>query len=156
MTTPMSSPAGPASYQLTNEVFQTALNGSGNGTIQFSPGQPPKAGCGVGASRKGGLTWDVTSITVTANPASGNTQVKLACAVVVYLAWGILPASPGPNDLVGNTLLLPTNAGPSSANCLVPVTVQPGDWFIVTFASGDPAAVVSARVYGTVNPPGSK
>lgn len=152
----MTTPQGPVAYQLTNEVFQSPLNGSGNGKIQFTPGMAPNPGSGVGAARKSGLSWDITSITVGINPAPGNSQVKLACSVVVYLSWGILATSLGPNDVVGNTVLLPTNSGPSIANCLVPVNVRPGDWFIVTLANGDPLAIANARAYGQVNPPGSQ
>jgi hypothetical protein len=145
----------PASYQLTNEVYQSTLNGSGNGKIQFTPGQPPNPGSGVGASRKGGLSWNLTSITVGVNPAPGNTQVKLSCTVNVYLSWGILPTNVGYNDLVGTTTLLPTNIGPSVANCLIPVTIRPGDWIIVVLSNGDPNAVCNARAYGQVSPPGT-
>lgn len=151
MTSPALSP-----NPLTGEVHQGTLSGSGGGQINITPGQAGSPGSGVGAARGGGYSWDVTSITVTIQPAPGNTGVKNSANVSVYMSWGILPANPSPADLIATTTLFPTASGPSTGNCLFPQNIRPGDWIMVVIANGDDNSVWTVRVYGNANPPGSK
>jgi hypothetical protein len=147
--------ATPQPTQLNGEVTQAVLNGSGNARINISPGQPGAPGSGVGSARNSGLSWDLSSVTISANPAGANPGVVTTATVAVYVSWGIFPASPNPADLIANGNLFPTSAGPSSVNCVMAPNLRPGDWIIVVITGGDPGATVSARVWGTVNPPGA-
>jgi hypothetical protein len=130
----------PTPYQL-NEAFTVKLDGSGNGTARISPGQAGAPGCGVGAGRNSGLSWDVSGVAV-----SVLTNVKEAEASC-YISYGIQSA--GASDFQGHT-----QEGSTGDTCTCTATLRPGDWITVTWSGGDAGVVATARVFGTVTPPG--
>jgi hypothetical protein len=148
----VTSPAAPASYPLNTDTYQAILNGSGNATIQIQPGAAASPGSGVGASRRGGFSWDVQAIVPSVNPLPANPGVVKSCLVSVYVSFGIQQATP--SALVGNTTLPTTATGPSSEPCLFPGNLVPGDWITVTFTGGDAGAIATVRIFGQANPPG--
>jgi hypothetical protein len=148
MTTP---PAIPATAPL-NEIFQQKLDGTGGATISIQPGAAASPGSGVGASRRGGFSWDTQAIVPSVFPLAGNPGVVKSCLVSVYVSLGIQQAQQA--QLVGNSTLPATASGPSSEPCLYPGNLKPGDWITVTFAGGDIGAIATVRVFGTSNPPG--
>jgi hypothetical protein len=142
----MTTPTGPL-----NEVYQVTLNSSGNGTITISPGAAASPGSGVGASRRGGFSWDVQSVIPSVYPLAASPGVVKTLTVSVYVSYGIQQA--GQAQLVGNAILPSTTAGPSSLPCQYPGTLIPGDWVTVTFTGGDVGAIATVRVFGTANYP---
>ena len=131
-------PAQP--YDL-NENFTCTLNGSGNGTARISPGQPGSPGSGVGASRNSGLLWNIEGVAVS---VATNVLESKASA---YVSYGIQSA--GAADLQGTTQL-----GSTGDTCTCTATLRPGDWITVTWTGGDANQIATARVFGTVTPPG--
>jgi hypothetical protein len=134
------SPAPVQPYTL-SENFTVTLNGSGNGTARISPGQPGAPGSGVGAGRNSGLLWNVdgVAVSVATNTAESNANA--------FVSYGIMSA--GPPDLQGNT-----QQGSTGDTCTFSASLRPGDWITVTWTGGDPGQVATARVFGTVTPPG--
>jgi hypothetical protein len=128
-------------YQL-NENFTVKLNGSGSGTARISPGQPGSPGSGVGAGRNSGLVWNVDGVAVS---VATNTAESQAAA---YVSYGIMSA--GAADLQGQT-----QEGSTGDTCTFSASLRPGDWITVTWTGGDPGQVATARVFGTVSPPGT-
>jgi hypothetical protein len=129
------------SYQL-NESASVLLDGSGNGTVRISPGQPGAPGSGVGAGRNSGLTWDLQGVAVSV--ATNRAEAAASC----YVSYGI--QSSGPADLQGTTI-----TGSTGDTCSVTAQLRPGDWIAVKWTGGDPGAIAVMRVFGTVNPPGA-
>lgn len=124
-----------------NESFTVTLNGSGNGTARISPGQPAAPGSGVGASRNSGLLWNLSGIAVSVATNVAEAQAQ------AYISYGI--QSNGPGDLQGQT-----QEGSTGDTCTVTATLRPGDWVTVSWTGGDAGQVATARVFGTVTPPG--
>lgn len=125
-----------------NEEFSVILNGSGNGTARISPGQPAAPGSGVGASRNSGLTWNLQGIAVS---VGGTLTDNATCNA--YISYGVQSATA--NDLQGTSV-----TGSSGDTCTVTAALRPGDWITVTWAGGDAGHIATARVFGTVTPPG--
>lgn len=132
----MSTPTQPL-----HETAHVTLNGSGNGTARISPGQPGSPGSGVGAQRNSGLLWNVTGIAVS---VATNTKEAQASA---YISYGIQSATP--DDFQGQT-----QTGSTGDTCTVNATLRPGDWITVTWTGGDASQIATARIFGTVQPPG--
>lgn len=130
----------PSAYNL-DEYATVTLNGSGGGTARISPGQAGAPGSGVGAGRNSGLLWNVDAVSVNVATAVAQAQASL------YVSYGI--QSNGPNDFQGQT---PT--GSTGDTCTLGVTVRPGDWITVIWTGGDPGAIATMKLFGTVTPPG--
>jgi hypothetical protein len=130
----------PASYQL-DENFTVTLNGSGNGTARITPGQAGAPGSGVGASRNSGLTWSLDGVYVSV--ATNTAESEATC----YITYGIQTF--GPANGQGTT-----QQGSTGDTCSCNATLRPGDWITIVWVGGDPGQVATARVFGTVNPPG--
>lgn len=145
MTNPLPTPVQP--YQLTDETATVTLDGSGNGTASVSPGSPSRGG-GVGVGRNSGLTWDVVGVAVSVAPLTGQTDPLLNASASCYLSYGIQSATPA--DFQGQTA-----AGSTGDTDTLTATIRPGDWITVKWKGGDPGAIATMRILGTVNPPGS-
>ena len=130
-----------------NENVSVVLDGSGNGTIRISPGQPGAPGSGVGASRNSGLLWNVAGVAVSAAPLPGKTAPVADAQASCYISYGIQSATP--NDFQGQT-----QTGSTGDTCTVNARLRPGDWITITWASGDAAVRATARIFGTITPPG--
>lgn len=120
--------------------------------VQVNKGSAPSNGLGYGQAqitpqgpRNGGLTWQVNSVNV---QASSNINEAL---VTLYVSYGILPNAPQARDIQGTALLGSTGATASMAT----PPLRPSDWIICTWAGGDPGAVATMILAGSVNPPGS-
>jgi len=124
-----------------NENVTVTLDGSGNGTARISPGQPGAPGSGVGASRNSGLKWDVSGVAV-----SVATKVSESVAKC-FISYGIQSATP--LDFQGQT-----QTGSTGDTCTVSASLRPGDWVTVTWTGGDPGALATMRVFGTLELPG--
>jgi len=124
-----------------NESVSIRLNGSGNGTARISPGQPGAPGSGVGASRNSGFRWSVAGVAVSV--ATNTNEAQAAC----YISYGVQSA--GPLDLQGQT-----QTGSTGDTCTVSANLRPGDWVTVTWTGGDPNALATMRVFGTLELPG--
>lgn len=127
-------------YQIT-ETVSVKLDSSGNGKASITPGQPSPAG-GVGAGRNSGMSWDVvgTAVSVSTNTAEA--------AAKTYISYGQL--SQTSVDFVGQTINGSTgDSGTFTAH------LRPGDWVTTVWTGGDPNAIATMRIIGTVNPPGS-
>lgn len=139
----MSSPAQPATYELVGESVSVTLDGSGNGTVKWTPGQ---ATSGVGysgptPSRNGGYTVDLTGTAV-----SVSTNTKEAQALT-YISYGVQSAAQ--SDFVGQTIEGSTgDTGSFTAH------LRPGDWVTTKWIGGDVGSVATMKLIGTVNPPG--
>src|SRR6266568_4621969 len=114
------------------ENVQVRLDGSGNGQVKLSP---------YGA-RNGGLSWGVDAVAV-----SVETQV-LEALCSVYVSYGVIQADP--TTLVGTTV-----TGSTGDTCGVGQDIRPGDWVLVKWFGGDAGKIATARITGTVYPPGS-
>jgi hypothetical protein len=135
MTTPRLSP-----YPVHEEVSVT-LDGSGNGTARITPGQPARGG-GVGAGRNSGLSWDLTAINVRASTFTND------ASAVAYISYGIQSSSQA--DAVAQTV-----SGSSGDTATLTAHLIPGDWITVVWTGGDPGAIATMRITGSVNPPGA-
>jgi hypothetical protein len=124
-----------------NENVSVILDGSGNGSARISPGQPGAPGSGVGASRNSGLRWNVAGVAV-----SVATHVSESVAECL-ISYGIQSATQ--LDFQGQT-----QTGSSGDTCTVSASLRPGDWITVTWAGGDPGAIATMRVFGTLELPG--
>ncbi len=113
------------------ESIQVKLDGSGNGQARLSP---------YGA-RNGGLYWTVDAVAV-----SVETNV-LEAVCSVYVSYGVI--SPDANNLVGTTV-----TGSTGDTCGVGQDIRPGDWIIVKWTGGDAAKIATARITGSIYPPG--
>jgi hypothetical protein len=125
-----------------SENASVVLDGSGNGTARISPGQAGSPGCGVGASRYSGLTWDVTGVYVSV--ATNAAEANATC----YVSYGIQSVNPA--DGQGTTI-----TGSTGDTCSLSATLRPGDWVTVKWTGRDAGALATMRVFGTVNPPGT-
>jgi hypothetical protein len=141
------SQSGPSPYQLADETVSVTLDGSGNGTARITPGQPASGG-GVGASRNSGLTWDVTGCAVSVQPLAGHTAPVNEAQASTFISMGI--QANGPNEFQGQT-----QTGSTGDTCSLAQTLRPGDWITTIWTGGDPGAIATMRIIGTVNPPGS-
>ena len=112
-------------------------------TLRISPGQPGAPGSGVGASRNSGLTWNLSGVAVSV--ATNNAEASCS----VYVSYGIQSATPA--ELQGTTQM-----GSTGDTCTCTATLKPGDWITVVWTGGDPGAVATARIFGSVTPPGVK
>jgi hypothetical protein len=130
----------PDPYPL-HEPVAVKLDGSGNGTAKITPGQPAAPGSGVGAGRNSGYLWNVTGIGV---KVATNTAEAVCKA---YISYGVQSA--GDADFQGQT-----QTGSTGDTCTVNATLRPGDWITVVWTGGDANAIATARVFGTVTPPG--
>ena len=139
MTTPVSNPI--ASYQLTDETATVTLDGSGNGQVSITPGAPSPGG-GVGVGRNSGLTWDVVGVAVSVATSENQAQCS------VYLSYGIL-------DYSSASFQGQTATGSTGDTDTLTATIRPGDWITAVWTGGDPGAVATMRILGTVNPPGA-
>lgn len=119
------------------ETASVTLNGSGAGTARLSPFGP----------RQGGLTWDLSSVTVSVTFA-GSAPVNESAARL-YLSYGIQSAQA--SDLVAQS-----GTGSSGDTCAMSQTIRPGDWLTVAWSGGDAGQIATFVVAGTINPPGSK
>lgn len=124
-----------------DENLSILLDGSGNGTAQLTPGQAGSPGSGVGASRYSGLVWQLSAVAVSV--ATNNKEAQASC----YVSRGIQAAN-------ANTFQGQTQQGSTGDTCTVTANLRPGDWIIVKWAGGDPGAVATMRVTGTVQLPG--
>lgn len=124
-----------------NENVTVTLDGSGNGTARISPGQAGAPGSGVGASRNCGLKWNVTGVAVSVATHTAESQAKC------FISYGIQSATP--LDFQGQT-----QTGSSGDTCTVGASLRPGDWITVTWTGGDPGALATMRVFGTLELPG--
>lgn len=123
-------------------VYTGAITGQGgNGIARISPGLPGAPGSGVGASRNSGLTWNLAGVAVSA----ATNQAEASCSV--YVSYGIQSATAA--DLQGTTQM-----GSTGDTCTCTATLKPGDWITVVWTGGDPGAVATARIFGSVTPPG--
>lgn len=129
-----------AAYNL-DEYATVILDGAGGGKAMISPGQPGAPGSGVGAGRNSGLQWNVNAVSVNVASAVAQAQASL------YVSYGI--QSSGAADFQGQT---PT--GSTGDTCTLGVTLRPGDWITVVWAGGDPGAIATMKLFGTVTPPG--
>jgi hypothetical protein len=139
MTQPVAPGVQP--YQLTDETATVTLDGSGNGAVSITPGAPSPGG-GVGVGRNSGLTWDVVGVAVSVSTNAKESQ----CAV--YLSYGIMDASHA--SFQGQTA-----TGSTGDTDTLTATIKPGDWITAKWTGGDPGAIATMRVLGTVNPPGT-
>jgi hypothetical protein len=147
VTTP---PAGPSPYALEGETRSVVLNGSGNGSVSWTPGAPGSPGSGVGIPRRSGYTVDVTAVAVSVAPAPGNPAIVLQAQAAVYLSYGIQSATA--NDFQGQTA---TGSTGDTDTLTGQGPLRPGDWITTVWTGGDPGATATMRVMGTVTPPGS-
>jgi hypothetical protein len=132
----------PDPYPL-HEQASVKLDGSGNGTVRISPGLPGAPGSGVGASRNSGLLWNVTGIGVSVVTNTAEAVCK------AYISYGVQSAAAG--DFQGQT-----QTGSTGDTCTVNASLRPGDWITLVWSGGDANAVATARIFGTVTPPGVK
>jgi len=130
----------PEAYPIPDQV-QVKLDGSGNGTARISPGQAGSPGSGVGASRNSGLLWNVTGVGVSVSTNTSEAQCS------VYISYGVLSSTS--SDFLGQT-----STGSTGDTCNVNTTLKPGDWITVKWTGGDANAIATARILGTVTPPG--
>jgi hypothetical protein len=141
--------ASPSSYALVGETRSVVLNGSGNGSAMWTPGQAGAPGSGVGASRSSGYTVDVTAVAVSVAPAPGNTAIINQAQAALYVSYGIQSATP--SDFQGQT---PTGSTGDTDTLTGNAALRPGDWITVKWSGGDAGATATMQVMGTVNPPG--
>jgi hypothetical protein len=125
-----------------NESESVILDGSGNGKARISPGQPGAPGSGVGAGRNSGLSWSLAGVYVSVSSSISN------ATATCYISYGIQSNAAG--DGQGTT-----ETGSTGDTCTVTATLRPGDWITVIWNGGDPGAIATMRVFGTVTPPGS-
>ena len=135
---------GLQSYPL-NDSVSVILDGSGNGVARWTPGlSSPGAANAGGASpgRNSGYSASVTGVAV-----GVKTNVAEAeCSV--YISFG--SQSFGANDFQGQT-----QTGSTGDTCTVNTgEIRPGDWVTASWAGGDAGALATAKIFGTVNPPG--
>jgi len=133
-------------YQLTDETASVTLDTDGNGQVSITPGAPNRGG-GVGVGRNSGLTWDVVGVAVSVQPVAPNTSPVNQAQAAVYLSYGIQDASPA--SFQGQTA-----TGSTGDTDTLTATIRPGDWITVVWTGGDAGALATARILGTVNPPG--
>jgi hypothetical protein len=126
-----------------SEPVSVKLDGSGNGTVKISPGQAGAPGSGVGTGRNSGLLWNVTGIGVSVATNTAEAVCK------TYISRGIQSAGAG--DFQGQT-----QTGSTGDTCTVNAVLRPGDWITTVWSGGDPNAIATARIFGTVTPPGMK
>lgn len=125
-----------------NESVTVRLDGSGNGTARITPGQAAAPGSGVSASRYSGLVWNVTGVSASAVKTANEAQASC------YISYGVQSATAG--DFQGQT-----QTGSTGDTCTVNAELRPGDWITVRWLAGDPSAIATMRVFGTVTPPGA-
>jgi hypothetical protein len=114
------------------ENNQVTLDVNGNGQCGVTPY----------GTRNGGLTWDVTAVSVLVSDDTIEAQAS------AYLSYGIQDTDP--QDFLGQTA-----TGSSGDTCGIGQTIRPGDWITVVWSGGVPGAIATMRITGTVNPPGS-
>lgn len=141
MSTPIQPTPAIQPYQLTDETATVILDGSGNGSAAITPGAPSPGG-GVGVGRNSGLTWDVVGVAVSVSSANNQAQCS------AYVSYGI--QSQTPYDFQGQTA-----TGSTGDTDTLTATLKPGDWITAVWKGGDPGAIATMRVLGTVNPPGA-
>lgn len=141
MTTPALQP-----YALADEAVTVTLDGSGNGTASWTPGSPARGG-GTGTGRNSGLSVAVTGVAVSVAPLAGHAAPVLQARCDVYLSYGILVTDA--NSFQGTTV-----TGSTGDTDTVTATIRPGDWITARWTSGDPGAIATMRILGTLTPPG--
>jgi len=114
-----------------NESAQVTLDGSGNGTARLTP---------RGGTRNSGYIWHPNTLFVS---CSTNT---LEAQAVAYVSYGI--QSNAPTDAIGQTL-----SGSTGDTCGMTQNLRPGDWITVKWTGGDPGAIATMRVTGSVDIP---
>jgi hypothetical protein len=133
------------SYSLNDSVAVT-LNGSGNGTARWTPGQSTGNVANAGGAQPGrnsGYSAAVTGVGVSV--ATNVAEAQASC----YVSFGI--QSNGPNDFQGQT-----QTGSTGDTCTINTgNLRPGDWITVVWKGGDAGAIATMKLFGTVNPPGA-
>lgn len=113
-----------------NESRQVTLDGSGNGTVKFTPS----------GTRYSGYKWRPSMLYV-----SASTNASEASATA-YVSYGIQTATA--NDAIGSTVTASTGD-----TCGMTQTMLPQDWLTVTWLGGDPGAIATARLTGSIDLP---
>jgi hypothetical protein len=128
------------------ESARVTLNGSGAGVARWTPGQgaggAANAG-GAGPGRNSGYTVSVTgvAVSVATNVAEAECSVYVSFGTQLY----------GPDDFQGQT-----QAGSTGDTCTVNTgDLRPGDWVTAVWTGGDAGAIATAKIFGTVTPPGT-
>jgi hypothetical protein len=137
----------PQPYPLADENVSVTLDGSGNGSASWTPGQPARGG-GVGVGRLSGLTVTLTGVAVSVAPVGAAPAPVNQARCSVYLSYGIQSTSPV--AFQGTTV-----TGSTGDTDTLTGTLKPGDWVTAVWAGGDAGAVATMRILGTVNPPGT-
>jgi|SRR5580692_2814730 hypothetical protein len=142
-------PASPVAFPLADESVNVTLDGTGKGTVRWSPGQVAAGSSGgVGIGRNSGYNVDVTGVSVNVQPAPGNPAIINQAQASTYLSYGIQSAGPG--DFQGQT---PT--GSTGDTCTLASNMRPGDWITTVWTGGDAGALATMKIIGTVNPQGA-
>jgi hypothetical protein len=113
-----------------NESKTVVLDGSGNGIARLSPS----------GARYSGYAWQPSMVYVS---VATNTTEAVATA---YVSYGIQSANP--TDAIGTTF-----SGSTGDTCTMSQTLKPGDWVTVRWTGGDPGAVATMRLTGSVTIP---
>lgn len=115
-----------------NEVVSVTLDGSGHGIASITPYGP----------RRGGLRWSVDSCTVRVG-----TNVAEAQAIC-YVSYGMKLTD-------SNSVKGQSSTGSSGDTCGLGVTLRPSDYVSVEWIGGDPLAIATLSLIGTIYPPGA-
>ncbi len=132
----------PSDYELIESASVT-LDGSGNGTVRWSPGQVAAGSSGGGGiSRKSGYIVHIVAVSVSVATKT------LEASAATYVSYGVQSFSA--NDFVGQTQL-----GSTGDTCTITVSLRPGDWITTVWTGGDAGKIATMKISGTVTPAGS-
>lgn len=128
-----------------NDSVAVKLDGSGNGTARWTPGQSASGVANAGGAtpgRNSGFTANVTGVAVSVATNTAEAQCS------VYVSFGI--QSQTPNDFQGQTQI-----GSTGDTCTVNTgDLRPGDWVTAVWKGGDANQLATMKIFGTANPPG--
>lgn len=134
------------SYPLDDSVRVT-LDGSGNGNARWTPGLTASGVANAGGASPGRNSG--FNVTVTGVSAKVSTNIAEAEAST-YVSYGTQKFNPV-DDFQGQT-----QTGSTGDTCTINTgALRPGDWVTTVWSGGDPGAIASMKIFGTVNPPGS-
>jgi hypothetical protein len=138
----VTTPSAPEPYQII-EAVTVKLDGSGNGTVRWTPGLRPTGANAGGASpgRNSGYQVAMTSVAVSVVTNTAEATAK------TYISYGI--QSNSAYEFIGQTQL-----GSTGDTCSITATLRPGDWITTVWAGGDANAIATMTIQGSATPPG--
>ena len=119
-----------------NEARSVVLDGSGNGSVTFSPS----------GTRYSGYSWSPSMLYVSVAPLTGHTAPVLNAGATAYVSYGVQSATP--NDAIGSTV-----NGSLGDTCGMTQNLRPNDFVTVKWTGGDVGAVATARLTGSITLP---